>query len=121
MRCRAMQALWKLALDPVGELGGPELVWVSAQTFDRRRHRVVFYYAGKAQASPEWILEGDISGCFDNFSHDWISNIYRWIRWSYRDGLRPDISMKAPCSRLGGYPARGDYLAGDREYGFGWA
>ncbi len=24
------------------------------------------------KTSPEWILEGDIKGCFDNISHDWM-------------------------------------------------
>ncbi|HFI0462707.1 TPA: reverse transcriptase domain-containing protein, partial [Streptococcus suis] len=24
------------------------------------------------KASPQWILEGDIKGCFDNISHDWL-------------------------------------------------
>ena len=23
-------------------------------------------------SSPEWVLEGGIRGCFDNFSHDWL-------------------------------------------------
>ncbi|WP_243414641.1 reverse transcriptase domain-containing protein [Sporosalibacterium faouarense] len=26
------------------------------------------------QNSPEWILEGDIKGCFDNISHKWLMN-----------------------------------------------
>ena len=24
--------------------------------------------------SPEWILEGDIKGCFDHISHEWLLN-----------------------------------------------
>ena len=24
--------------------------------------------------SPKWVLEGDIKGCFDNISHEWILN-----------------------------------------------
>jgi N-terminal domain of reverse transcriptase len=42
MCCRALQALWKLALEPVAESpGGSELLRISARTLDRRCHRTV--------------------------------------------------------------------------------
>ncbi len=45
------------------------------------------------RASPEWILEGDIRGCFDNFSHAWLlenmpmdkSILRRWLQAGYID------------------------------------
>src|SRR5476649_40355 len=72
MRCRAMQALWKLALEPVAE------TLADANSYGFRPERSTadaieqcFIVLAK-RASPEWILEGDIRGCFDNFSHPWL-------------------------------------------------
>jgi RNA-directed DNA polymerase len=49
MRDRAMQALYLLALSPIGEtLGGPELLRISLGTRNSRCHRAVFYAAGKS-------------------------------------------------------------------------
>ena len=76
MRDRAMQALHLLALDPVAETTG------DPHSYGFRRERStadaieqVRNVLGR-EASPEWVLEGDIKGCFDNISHDWlISNV----------------------------------------------
>ena len=73
---RAMQALYALALDPVSE------VIADKHSFGFRKGRCcqdaceyAFAYLSK-RVSPEWVLEGDIKGCFDNISHDWlIANI----------------------------------------------
>lgn len=69
---RAMQALYALALDPVQEA-----------TADPRSFG--FRLGRSAQDAKEqlfkslapcnrfkWVLEGDIKGCFDNISHDWL-------------------------------------------------
>lgn len=73
---RAMQALYALALDPVSE------VTADKRSFGFRKGRCCqdaceYIFADLARAvSPEWVLEGDIKGCFDNISHDWlIANI----------------------------------------------
>lgn len=72
MKDRAMQALYLLALEPVSET-----------TADRRSFG---FRSGRSTAdaiekcfkvlargiAPKWILEGDITGCFDNISHDWL-------------------------------------------------
>lgn len=76
MRDRAMQALHLLALDPVAETTG------DPHSYGFRRERStadaiaqVRNVLGRA-ASPKWVLEGDIKGCFDNISHDWLlSNV----------------------------------------------
>lgn len=73
---RAMQALYALALDPVSE------VTADKHSFGFRKGRCcqdaceyAFAYLSN-RVSPEWVLEGDIKGCFDNISHDWlIANI----------------------------------------------
>ncbi len=72
MRDRAMQALYLLALEPVAET---QADWNS---YGFRRGRSTADAAGQLfiltsrKTSPEWILEADIQGCFDNISHDWL-------------------------------------------------
>ena len=72
MRDRAMQALYLLALDPVSET----LADRNSYGFRKGRspHDAVeqcFTVLGKGK-SPKWVLEGDILGCFDNISHEWM-------------------------------------------------
>lgn len=69
---RAMQALLLLGLDPVSETTADH------NSYGFRPHRScadaiarTFDMLAK-QKSPQWILEGDIKGCFDNISHSWI-------------------------------------------------
>lgn len=69
---RAMQALWLLALSPVAETTADP----NSYGFRPRRSTAdaieqcfkVLVKRGSAQ----WILEGDIRGCFDNISHSWL-------------------------------------------------
>jgi len=93
MRCRAMQALWKLALEPIAETLAdpnsygfrPERSTADAieQCFKVLSHR----------SSAEWVLEGDIRGCFDNFSHSWLLEhipmdkviLRKWLEAGYVD------------------------------------
>ena len=69
---RAMQALYALSLDPVSE------VTADHHSFGFRKGRCCqdaceYMFADLARAvSPKWVLEGDIRGCFDNISHDWL-------------------------------------------------
>ncbi len=71
---RCFQALHSLALIPVSEVTAdlnsygfrPQRSCADAieQSFSVLAKRV----------SPQWILEGDIKGCFDHISHEWMSN-----------------------------------------------
>ncbi len=69
---RAMQALYALALDPVSE------VTADTKSFGFRRGRCAqdaceyIFTALSRSNSPEWVLEGDIKGCFDHISHEWL-------------------------------------------------
>jgi RNA-directed DNA polymerase len=91
MRDRAMEALHLLALDPVSET----LADKNSYGFRKGRstHDAIeqcFTVLGKGK-SPKWVLEGDIKGCFDNISHEWmISNIptdkeilRKWLKAGY--------------------------------------
>ena len=74
MRDRAMQALYALSLDPVAETKA------DAHSFGFRRGRSaqdasqrLFNVLGR-KTSARYVLEGDIKGCFDHISHDWLMN-----------------------------------------------
>jgi RNA-directed DNA polymerase len=72
MKDRAMQAVHLMALDPVAETTAdrhsygfrPQRSCADAIT---QCHIVL---AGQDRA--QWIVEGDICGCFDHISHDWL-------------------------------------------------
>ena len=70
---RAMQALYDLALVPVAE------TTADGKSFGFRKGRCaqdaceyLFTALSRKHISPKWILEGDIKGCFDHISHDWL-------------------------------------------------
>lgn len=72
MKDRAFQALHLLALEPVSET----LADKSSYGFRRNRscHDALercFIHLSR-EDSATWILEGDIKGCFDNISHQWL-------------------------------------------------
>ena len=72
MRDRAMQALHLLALDPVAETtGDPDSYGFRRERSTTDAVQQVRNATGR-EASPKWILEGDIKGCFDNINHDWL-------------------------------------------------
>lgn len=72
MRDRAMQALYALALEPVAETTADN------NSFGFRKYRsckdaceYLFNSLAK-KYSAQWVLEGDIKGCFDHISHEWL-------------------------------------------------
>lgn len=69
---RAMQALWKLALEPIAEtLADPNSYGFRPQRSPADAIEQCFITLAK-RASPGWLLEGDIRDCFDTFSHAWL-------------------------------------------------
>jgi len=91
MHDRAMQSLWKLALEPVAET----LADTSSYGFRPRRSTAdaighCFMALARRDAAP-WVLEGDIRGCFDNISHEWLLRnipmgktvLRRWLEAGY--------------------------------------
>ena len=72
MKDRAMQALYLLALEPLAE------VTADPHSYGFRKERScqdaiqqchIILSRGN---SPKWVLEGDIKGCFDHISHEWL-------------------------------------------------
>lgn len=74
MKDRAMQALYLMALDPIAETTG------DTHSYGFRKHRCTHdaieqcFILLSRTCAPEWILEGDIKGCFDHISHEWLLN-----------------------------------------------
>jgi RNA-directed DNA polymerase len=74
MRDRAMQALYLMALEPVSE------TTADTRSYGFRKERCTMdavqqcHNVLRKGYSPEWILEGDIKGCFDHISHEWLLN-----------------------------------------------
>lgn len=88
---RAMQALHKLALAPVAETTADK------NSYGFREGRscadavaAAFNALSKPNSAP-WILEGDIKGCFDNISFQWMEEnipmdktvLRKWLRAGY--------------------------------------
>ena len=72
MHDRAMQALYALALNPVAETVADTTSFgfrIYRSTHDACEQ--VFNCTSKKD-SAQWILEGDIKGCFDNINHEWL-------------------------------------------------
>lgn len=91
MKDRAMQALYLLALDPIAETTADPNSYgfrKERSTFDAREQ--CFCMLAKKD-SPQWILEGDIKGCFDHISHEWLLNnipmdkaiLHKWLKCGY--------------------------------------
>jgi RNA-directed DNA polymerase len=96
MSDRAMQALYKLALDPVAET----LADRNSYGFRWRRRcadaiQQCFIALAKGY-SAVWVLEGDIRACFDGISHSWLlANIpmdrevlAKWLKAGYIEGQK---------------------------------
>ena len=71
---RAMQALHLLALEPIAETKA------DPNSYGFRRWRSTHDAAEQLfinlarTDSPQWIMDADIAGCFDNISHEWLLN-----------------------------------------------
>jgi RNA-directed DNA polymerase len=72
MKDRAMQALHAIALIPIAEATADE------DSYGFRPERSTadaieqLFVVLARKSSPQWILEGDIKGCFDHISHQWM-------------------------------------------------
>ena len=96
MRDRAMQALYLLALDPVAEtLADPHSYGFRKERLTADVIEQVRNVLGR-ESSPKFVLEGDIKGCFDNISHDWLlahvcmdkTILRKWLKSGYMERRR---------------------------------
>ena len=88
MKDRAMQALYLMSLDPIAEAKAD----TCSYGFRTRRSCAdaiarCFIHLSKPN-SATWVLEGDIKGCFDHISHEWLLKnipvdktvLYQWLK-----------------------------------------
>jgi len=69
---RAEQALELLALDPVAETLADRCSYGFRPGRSAQDAMAACFQVLCQQTSAEWILEGDIRGCFDHLDHDWL-------------------------------------------------
>jgi RNA-directed DNA polymerase len=88
---RAMQALHLLALEPVSETLADHNSYGFRPERSTADAREQCFTALAKSISPQWILEGDIKGCFDNISHEWMLEsvptdktiLRKWLKAGY--------------------------------------
>ncbi|CAE6862028.1 Group II intron-encoded protein LtrA [Paraburkholderia nemoris] len=99
MRCRAMQALHLLALEPIAETtADPNSYGFRPERATADAGAQCFIVLAK-KASAQWVLEADIKACYDEISHAWmVANIptdkvilQKWLKagYVYQDELFP--------------------------------
>lgn len=91
---RAMQALHLLALEPVAETtGDPNSYGFRKARSTADAIQQCFCVLSHPDDSAEWVFEGDIQGCFDNISHEWMLThiptdtevLRKWLRAGFVD------------------------------------
>ena len=91
MTDRAMQTLYKFSLEPIAETYADHNSYgfrIGRSTHDAIEQCFTDLNKGK---SPEWILEGDIKGCLDHISHEWLLEnipmdtqiLEKWLKCGY--------------------------------------
>lgn len=91
MTDRAMQTLYKFSLEPIAETYADPNSYgfrIGRSTHDAIEQCFTDLNKGK---SSEWILEGDIKGCFDHISHEWLLEnipmdtqiLEKWLKCGY--------------------------------------
>jgi RNA-directed DNA polymerase len=117
---RAMQALYLQALDPIAETMADKTSFGFRKkrcTKDAAAH--IFLYL-RSRNSAQWILEGDIKGCFDNISHQWLLNNIPMDKRTLKKFLKAGfIYRKQLFPTSNGTPQGWDYLRHPRQYGAG--
>lgn len=90
---RAMQALYKLALDPIAETtGDPNSYGFRTERSAADAIEQCFNVLGNRNPA-QWILEADIASCFDKISHKWLQThipiekriLQQWLQAGFID------------------------------------
>jgi len=74
MKDRAMQALYLFALDPISETTADNHSYGFRKERGTRDALHQCFIILSRKISAQWVLEGDIKGCFDHISHEWLKN-----------------------------------------------
>ena len=90
---RAMQALYKLTLDPIAETTADPNSYGFRQERSPADAIAQCFLCLRQKTSPTVIYEGDIRGCFDNIRHEWLLQnipmdrriLRQWLKAGYID------------------------------------
>ncbi|OTA18126.1 group II intron reverse transcriptase/maturase [Xenorhabdus beddingii] len=93
---RAMQALYLLALEPVAETTADRNSYGFRPMRSTADAIEQCFVNLSRKTSSEWVMEGDIKGCFDNIDHEWLlANIpldkqvlRKWLRSGFIESNR---------------------------------
>jgi RNA-directed DNA polymerase len=91
MKCRAMQALHLLALEPIAETTADPNSYGFRPERSTADAGAQCFISLARRTNAEWVLEADIQACFDKISHEWmIANIptdkvilTKWLQAGY--------------------------------------
>ncbi|WP_440682912.1 group II intron reverse transcriptase/maturase [Cysteiniphilum halobium] len=88
---RAMQAIQKMALEPISEATGDNHSY--GFRAGRSAHDAIEYLHCMLakKKSAQWVLDADIKSCFDRISHEWLLNnipmnkriLQKWLKCGY--------------------------------------
>jgi len=105
MKDRAMQALFLLALDPIAECTADGVSYGFRQKRSTADAMGQCFRSLNMKTQGKWVLEGDIKGCFDNISHQWLLEniplekrvLRQWLKSGYMEGgQRFDVHSGTP-------------------------
>ncbi len=93
MKDRAMQALYLLALQPVAETTADGHSYGFRTGRSTADAKMTCHTQLSRKTSAQWVLEGDIKGCFDNVSHSWLldnvpmdkSMLRKWLKAGFME------------------------------------
>jgi RNA-directed DNA polymerase len=93
---RAQQALYLLALDPISETTADNCSYGFRPKRGCADAIIKCFTLLARRNGAEWILEGDIKGCFDHINHEWISEnipmdkrvLEQWLKAGFIDNKR---------------------------------
>jgi RNA-directed DNA polymerase len=120
MKDRAMQALYLQALEPISETKADPHSYGFRPKRSTADAIEQCFNALSQKRSARWVLEADIKGCFDNFSHDWLlahipmdkAVLATWLEAGYMDDITffetkagtPQGGIRAPRTILHTFP-----------------
>jgi RNA-directed DNA polymerase len=120
MHDRAMQALWQMALIPVAETTAD----LNSYGFRPKRSTAdaieQCFCALAKRDSAQWVLEGDIRGCFDNICHEWLlANIpmdkvilRKWLKAGFVDKGASVSDRSGNATRRDSFASAGQHDTG---------
>ncbi|MBK1642976.1 group II intron reverse transcriptase/maturase [Chromatium okenii] len=95
MKDRAMQALYLLALEPIAETKADPNSYGFRKGWSTADAAAQLFTCQASKDRAQWVLEADITGCFDNISHEWLINnipmdrvvLGKWLKAGYMEKL----------------------------------